>query len=69
MREVAITAIQFYQKALSPYWGKTCRYEPTCSRYSSEAVGKYGVLKGLWLTAKRLCRCRPLGGQGYDPVP
>ncbi|MBI4299259.1 MAG: membrane protein insertion efficiency factor YidD [Chloroflexi bacterium] len=69
MREVALTAIHLYQRAFSPYWGKSCRYEPTCSRYSYEAIAKYGVLKGLWLSMKRLGSCHPLGGQGYDPVP
>jgi putative membrane protein insertion efficiency factor len=47
----------------------SCRYFPSCSHYSQEAVEKYGVLKGVWLGVKRLGRCRPLGGQGYDPVP
>ena len=61
--------IWLYQKTLSPLLPTSCRYNPSCSHYSHEAVEKYGVLKGIWLGAKRLGRCRPLGGQGYDPVP
>jgi len=61
--------IWVYQKTLSPLLPTSCRYYPSCSHYSHEAVEKYGVLKGVWLGVKRLGRCRPLGGQGYDPVP
>ena len=60
--------IWLYQKTLSPLLPTSCRYNPSCSHYSHEAVEKYGVLKGIWLGAKRLGRCRPLGGQGYDTV-
>jgi putative membrane protein insertion efficiency factor len=69
MRFAVLSVIGIYQKALSPLLPTSCRYYPSCSHYSKEAVEKYGVLKGIWLGVKRLGRCRPLGGQGYDPVP
>ncbi|WP_070156880.1 membrane protein insertion efficiency factor YidD [Sphingobium phenoxybenzoativorans] len=47
----------------------TCRYSPSCSQYAIDALGKYGAIKGSWLSAKRLMRCHPWGGSGYDPVP
>lgn len=46
-----------------------CRYTPTCSQYAIEAINKHGAIKGLWLAIKRICRCHPWGGSGYDPVP
>lgn len=69
MRRVTLALINLYQRALSPYVPATCRYVPSCSEYSHQAVQGYGVVKGSWLTMKRLSRCRPLGGRGYDPVP
>ena len=69
MKYAVLSAIWVYQKTLSPILPTSCRYYPSCSNYSQEAVEKYGVLKGIWLGVKRLGRCRPLGGQGYDPVP
>lgn len=65
-----IGIIRFYQLALSPHLGVSkCRYNPTCSSYGIEAFRKYGFFKGFWLTAKRISRCHPRGGHGYDPVP
>lgn len=64
-----IYLIRFYQKAISPLMGPQCRFTPTCSQYGLDAFRKYGVFKGFWLTLKRLARCQPWGGQGYDPVP
>ena len=65
-----IALIKFYQYALSPYLGGSkCRYTPTCSHYTLEAIRKYGPIKGIFLGAKRLSKCHPGGGHGYDPVP
>ena len=64
-----IGLIKFYKYAISPHLGKACRYTPTCSEYSVEAIKKYGPLKGGWLTIKRIVSCNPWGGHGYDPVP
>jgi uncharacterized protein len=64
-----IVLIKLYQWLISPWLGSKCRYTPTCSHYGIEALKKYGPIKGLWLTAKRIARCHPWGGHGYDPVP
>ncbi|MFD1315833.1 membrane protein insertion efficiency factor YidD [Namhaeicola litoreus] len=64
-----ILLIRFYQAAISPYFPSTCRYSPTCSHYGIEALKKHGLLRGGWLTIKRISRCHPWGGKGYDPVP
>ena len=61
--------IRFYQIAISPLLGPRCRYIPTCSQYSLEAVHTHGAVRGVWLATKRICRCHPWGGSGYDPVP
>lgn len=61
--------VKFYRVVISPYKPATCRYTPTCSEYAIEALHRYGALKGLWLTLKRIARCHPWGGSGYDPVP
>ncbi|MEG0070767.1 MAG: membrane protein insertion efficiency factor YidD [Raoultibacter sp.] len=65
----AILAIKFYQIAISPLFPSCCRFIPTCSQYSVIAFKRYGFFKGLWLTVKRILRCRPGGPYGYDPVP
>ena len=64
-----IIAVRFYQLCISPFTPPACRYTPTCSQYALEALRKYGIFKGSWLAAKRLARCHPWGGSGYDPVP
>ncbi|HMC98839.1 MAG TPA: membrane protein insertion efficiency factor YidD [Ferruginibacter sp.] len=64
-----IVLIKLYQWIISPWLGQKCRYTPTCSQYGVEALKKYGPIKGLWLTMKRVARCNPWGGHGYDPVP
>lgn len=61
--------IRFYQQCISPLLPPSCRYVPTCSQYALEAIRKYGPAKGVWLALKRLLRCHPWGGSGYDPVP
>ncbi|MEI6947445.1 membrane protein insertion efficiency factor YidD [Paraflavisolibacter sp. H34] len=64
-----ILLIRIYQLVLSPWLGPKCRYTPSCSHYGLEAFKKYGLIKGFWLTVKRISRCHPWGGHGYDPVP
>ncbi len=64
-----IFLIKLYQWLISPLLGSKCRYTPTCSHYGIEALKKYGPVKGLWLTIKRIVRCHPWGGHGFDPVP
>jgi len=64
-----IALIKLYQWVISPYIGPKCRYTPSCSQYSLEALRKYGFFKGGWLALKRISRCHPWGGHGYDPVP
>jgi hypothetical protein len=61
--------IRGYQRGISPMLPAACRYTPTCSAYAHEAIGRYGAARGSWLAAKRLLRCHPWGGHGYDPVP
>lgn len=73
IRKILITpfiwVIRFYQVAISPFTPSVCRYSPTCSQYSLEALQKHGLFKGSWLAAKRIISCNPWGGKGYDPVP
>lgn len=64
-----ILLVKFYQVCISPLKPATCRFTPTCSQYMIEAIRKYGPIKGIWLGTKRLLRCHPWGGSGYDPVP
>ena len=64
-----ILLVRFYQLAISPWMGSNCRFQPTCSSYMIEALKEQGLLKGLWLGTKRIGRCHPWGGHGYDPVP
>jgi uncharacterized protein len=68
-RRTLLAAIRVYQLALSPWLGRQCRYLPTCSAYAAEAIERFGALRGSWLALKRLSRCHPWGGSGYDPVP
>ena len=69
LAEVLILPIRFYQRFISPLTPPSCRFTPTCSQYAVEALRKHGPFKGLWLAVRRLLRCHPLGGSGYDPVP
>ena len=61
--------IRFYRTFISPLTPPSCRFTPTCSEYAIEAITKHGPFKGTWLAIKRVLRCRPGGGSGYDPVP
>ena len=62
-------AIRAYQWVVAPLLGSNCRYLPSCSHYAHEAIGTHGPLAGSWLALKRIARCHPWGGSGYDPVP
>lgn len=68
LRRLLLAPIRFYQLAISPLLPPSCRYTPTCSEYTAQAVSRYGVY-GLWLGAKRISRCHPGHPGGYDPVP
>ena len=67
-RKILILPIIFYQKFISPFIGISCRYNPTCSQYSKEAILKYGIIKGFYLSFKRISKCHPWGDSGYDPL-
>jgi putative membrane protein insertion efficiency factor len=69
LRRIFIWPIRLYQLLLSPWLGPVCRYQPSCSEYMAQAIGHHGVWRGGLLGARRLCRCHPWGGHGYDPVP
>lgn len=69
LTKILLLPIYFYKYSISPMLPPSCRYVPTCSEYAIEALKKHGPAKGLWLALKRLCRCHPWGGHGYDPVP
>ncbi len=69
MKFLFILLIRIYQKVISPLFPGSCRYTPTCSQYSIEAIKNHGTLKGLYLGLKRIIKCNPWGGCGYDPVP
>jgi hypothetical protein len=69
MKYVFIFLIRIYQKVISPLFPGSCRYTPTCSHYSIEAIKNFGVIKGIYLGSKRIIKCNPWGGCGYDPVP
>lgn len=64
-----IALVRLYKGAISPMLPPSCRYTPTCSEYALEALRKHGPLRGSWMAIKRICRCHPWGGSGYDPVP
>ena len=63
-----VLLIRFYKLVISPWLGPKCRYTPTCSQYALDALHKYGMFQGLWKTLKRISRCHPWGGSGYDPA-
>jgi putative membrane protein insertion efficiency factor len=69
LRKFFLIPIFIYQRAISPLLPASCRYVPTCSQYAVEAVMKHGIFRGGWLALRRILRCHPWGGSGYDPVP
>ncbi|MDR0450460.1 MAG: membrane protein insertion efficiency factor YidD [Treponema sp.] len=69
LRKTALLLIRFYQTAISPHFPPSCRYVPSCSEYACQALEKYGLCRGLYLSFKRILRCHPLRPGGYDPVP
>jgi len=68
MKQIVIFLVRAYRLLLSPYLPPSCRYQPTCSQYAEEALDKYGALKGGVIALKRISRCHPWGGSGYDPL-
>jgi len=69
MKTVTLGLIRVYQRFISPIFGQNCRFEPSCSRYTYEAIDKYGLVKGGWRRVRRITRCHPFNPGGYDPVP
>jgi hypothetical protein len=69
LAHIAALPVRAYRLLLSPWLGLSCRYQPTCSAYALEALEKHGAIRGIWLTIRRIARCHPGGGSGYDPVP
>jgi len=68
-QKLVITVIKGYQRFISPLLGSNCRFTPTCSTYATEAINRFGVIKGGWLASKRILKCHPLNEGGEDPVP
>ncbi|KXK36923.1 MAG: membrane protein insertion efficiency factor YidD [Saprospiraceae bacterium] len=68
LNTIFILPVRGYQIFISPLLGSNCRYQPTCSQYMIDAINEWGPLKGMWLGMKRIGRCHPWGGHGYDPV-
>lgn len=69
MSRVLVAMLRWYKAAISPLLPPACRFQPTCSIYMAEAITRHGALRGVWLGLRRLARCQPWGGSGYDPVP
>jgi putative membrane protein insertion efficiency factor len=69
LARILAVPVRAYRLVLSPWMGHGCRYRPTCSAYALEALERHGGLRGGWLAARRIVRCNPWGGSGYDPVP
>ena len=69
LKKIFILPIRFYQVAISPLLGPSCRFQPTCSNYMVQAIEEWGVLKGVWMGLKRIGKCHPWGPHGHDPVP
>ena len=69
MKKLLLGALRIYQKLVSPLLGPSCRFHPTCSQYAVEAIERFGVRRGVFLSIKRISKCHPWGGSGVDPVP
>lgn len=69
LARIVALPVRAYRLLLSPWVGHACRFQPTCSAYALEALERHGALRGSWLTVRRIGRCHPWGGWGYDPVP
>lgn len=69
MKAVLIALVRAYRLLLSPWWGRQCRFMPTCSEFALEALERHGAWHGTWLTVRRVSRCHPWHAGGYDPVP
>jgi putative membrane protein insertion efficiency factor len=69
MARILVALIRAYRYLLSPWWGTHCRFTPTCSEYAMEAIHRHGALGGSWLACRRILRCHPWHGGGFDPVP
>ena len=69
MKGLLLALVKGYRLLLSPWWGRHCRYHPTCSLFAQEALARHGAARGTWLALKRVGRCHPWHAGGYDPVP
>lgn len=69
MKSIVLFLIRFYQKCISPFFPRRCRFYPTCSSYAYQAIKTFGIIKGTYLGIKRILKCNPLNDGGYDPVP
>ncbi|MCX5776999.1 MAG: membrane protein insertion efficiency factor YidD [Candidatus Firestonebacteria bacterium] len=69
MKNFLIFLLKIYKRGISPYLPRSCKFTPTCSEYAMEALHRFGVVKGSWLSVKRLSKCHPFHKEGHDPVP
>jgi putative membrane protein insertion efficiency factor len=69
MSRLLLALIRAYRYLLSPWWGRSCRFHPTCSEYAAEAIERHGASRGAWLAVRRIARCHPWHAGGFDPVP